>query len=260
MRLLRRDTPRTDESFMSYIVRLTELNFYDTPTWILRRAGFCPQIFMASSRFIFQEAEDYDLSLLAELTGVDESKLSSLACTSINRNQIYRDTILVFGAPLPKYMIRLRYGKVCPACLRDTDYCRKLWDLAPVTACPIHKCMLLDQCPNCKNRIVWTRNKISICRCGYDWRTTALEPVKDSELAVVRQIHQLCHQPSDKFKIKTNSTNPLLKLDLAHFILALFFVAGRYRGITETRGRSLAPALRNAEIHPPISKDILRIL
>lgn len=254
MRLLRIARPQTDESFMSYIIRLTELNFYDTPSWVLRRAGFCPEIFIASYRFMFQEVEVSDLSLFAELTGISEPELLSLAYTSVNQNQVYRDSITTFGAPLPKFMIRVRYGKVCPACLRDANYCRKLWDLAPVTACPIHKCILLDECPNCKKRLAWTRNKISICRCGFDWRSIRLKSIKDLELTVVQRIHQLCSQSSNEFTTKANSTNPLLELDLEHFILALFFVAGRHQGITETRGRSLAPTLRNAELHQLLAK------
>jgi hypothetical protein len=115
--------------------------------------------------------------------------------------------------------------------------------------------MLLDECPSCKSRLVWTRNKISICRCGFDWRSAALKSVKDLELTVVKRIHQLCSQSSDKSKTKMDSINPLLELDLEHFILALFFVAGRYQGITETRGRSLAPALRNAQLHRLLAKS-----
>src|SRR6266853_1960004 len=39
MRLLLRSKPDKGESFIGYLVRLTKLNRYDTPSWILSQAG-----------------------------------------------------------------------------------------------------------------------------------------------------------------------------------------------------------------------------
>jgi len=153
-------------------------------------------------------------------------------------------------------MIRLRYPKICPACLSESAYVRKIWDLAPVTACPIHKCVLLDECPRCMKRISWARHSVSRCRCEYDWREYCSPIVKDaSELEIARRIYQLCRLSVSGTQLSRHvDTCPLNALDLKHFLSALFFVASQYAGLIDTKGKHLAPSMRNAELHVLLRK------
>ncbi|HVO59832.1 MAG TPA: TniQ family protein [Terriglobales bacterium] len=80
----------------------------------------------------------------------------------------------------------LNYGRprLCPACLREHPIWWAVWDLGLVTACPIHRCFLLHECPACKRKLAWQRPAVNECRCGLDFRDLALEPA-DSDLVAI---------------------------------------------------------------------------
>jgi hypothetical protein len=251
-RLLFSSSPRPDESFLGYLLRLTELNRFDTLSWVLQLASI-KNYLRPNVSFGFDNS--LDLSPLVQLTGVNQAKLAALLYSPVDISKRAMGDFLVFGSPVPQYIIRLRYPKVCPSCLRDSEYAHKIWELSPITSCPIHKCLLLDECPGCKRRISWARQRVAFCRCKFDWREYEPSLIEDSELKVARQIHLLCRQPvSHIAEDETALINPLYKLDLKHFISALFFVASQFKGLIDTKGKYLAPSSRNAEIHTLICK------
>jgi hypothetical protein len=120
-RLLLRAKPQCDESFLGFIVRLTERNDCDTPTWITQKAGI--GYLGHKCTFVFDEA--VDLSSLASMAGVDIADLESLKYPIANNsNTTFRR--LFFGSPVPQYLIRLKSPKICPQCLRESAYCRRV--------------------------------------------------------------------------------------------------------------------------------------
>jgi hypothetical protein len=257
------EEPQPDENFVGYLLRLTQLNDYDTVSWILQMAHIRDYADASSS---FSSDPSLDLLPLAQLAGVNCLKLSQLIYRPIritaNRKM---GEYSVFGAPLAHYLIRRKHPKICPGCLREREYLRRVWDLAPVTACPLHKCLLLDECPSCGARISWSRRAISVCRCEFDWREHASAEVDDSELEVARQIHLLCKLPVGAIKAdKLGANNPLYSLRLQPFISALIFVASQFAGgvarerqqqIIDTKGKFFATSRRNAETHELLNKS-----
>jgi len=234
---------------MGYLIRLTELNNYPTPSWIGQMGGFGFASLYTACSFVFKRHAD--MSLFAELTGVCESQLTSMMYPPANGENSYRQ--LIFDLPLPQYMIRLNKAKICPDCLRESNYCRRIWDLSPVTVCPYHRCLLLDECPNCKKKISWIRSKVSVCSCEFCWQDINPARVTNAELRITQQIYKLCRLNFDS--PENNSThNPLLGLELEYLVSALFFIAGQYEGIIDTKGKFLAPSRRNREIHSLINK------
>lgn len=232
---------------MGYLLRLATLNRYDTPSWILQLAEIKSYV---QSKLSFAFDSSLNLSPLVKLTGVSHDKLAALMYAPVNRSRKTVGDYLVFESPVPQYMIRLRYPKICPECLRETGYIRKLWELSPVTICPLHRCMLLDECPGCGERISWCRPQIDRCRCDFGWREYKSLLVEDGELQVTRQIYLLCAQPlplspSGAFR----TSNPLRHLELKHLLSALFFIASQFKGIVDTKGKYFAPSMRNAETH-----------
>jgi TniQ len=216
--------PHPDESFVGYLLRLTEVNRYETLSWILQFAHI-----KNCGRFKFSLAQNgsLDVSPLARLTGVDETTLTSLLYVSMRDSE--RQLIVdysVFGNPVPHYMICLKNPKVCPACLRDSKYARRIWELAPVTVCPSHECLLVDECPNCGKRISWNRKRVSLCSCDFDWRGADPVQVTQNHQRVTRQIFKLCGLPPfDNWNGLVEAKNPLSTLTLVDFIRALSFVA-----------------------------------
>lgn len=245
---------------MGFIVRLTELNAYDTPAWILQESG----IGCISQRCAATSHKQMDLSALATLTGVN---LADLECLRYPVDRQSGSTLrrLFYGLTVPQYVIRPKHPKVCPQCLFEAAYIRRVWELALVTACPIHRCLLLDICPSCGKRITWSRNKVAVCPCKYDWRGYSSLTVADSDLQVTRQIYLLCHlaiENADTELSDSDESNPLCKTDLQYFVAALLFVASQLvrtiykKGsrLIDTTGKNFARTKPNTEIHALLCK------
>lgn len=237
--------PKDDESLTGYLIRLAEANFYPSRTWLLQAAGLVDQGF--TSEYTMAEFRPTDLAPLAELTGVDTDVLEQMQHSPAH-SPPPKGRLLMYGFDLPKHLVRNRIAKVCTACLREAGYVRRLWALAPLTACPIHRLLLLDRCPKCAERLIATRKRVSFCGCGLDWRTLAGESVDESEMCVSRHIHRLCGVFAGE-QAGALKPSPLLSLDLEHFLLALLLVARHQKGEPHLNRRRMALTLPNAELH-----------
>ncbi|PYS47912.1 MAG: hypothetical protein DMF68_14755 [Acidobacteria bacterium] len=162
-------------------------------------------------------------------------------------------------------MIRPKHLKVCPQCLSESAHIRRIWEFALVTACPIHKCLLLDKCPNCGKRITWARSQVAVCSCRYDWRKYNSNTITASELQVTQQIYLLCGlcvENANTERGSTDQTNPLYRTGLQYFVAALVFVASQLDGkaykkgerLIDTTGKNFARNKQNTEIHVLLCK------
>src|SRR5215213_1809569 len=149
--LLRTPEPKDDESFLGYILRLAEQNGYERPGWITNLVNLRNRSLSPSHSFIPTSSEAFQL--LIKLSNSTADKFLSLMYQPLDSrvNNIY----LFFSHPVHRSFIRTSHPKVCPECLREMSYCRRIWEYALVTACPVHQCMLLDECPHCKRHIRW---------------------------------------------------------------------------------------------------------
>ncbi|HEV2859468.1 MAG TPA: hypothetical protein VGX48_00520 [Pyrinomonadaceae bacterium] len=108
--------------------------------------------------------------------------------------------------------------------------------------------MLIDECPNCKRRISWSRKRLRVCSCNFDWRESLAPPVVEQELRLTRHIYQLCGLSvagADMPKL----SEPLSRLSLNDLLRTLFFVAGQQMGLSSTTSRHLVAARRNQNFH-----------
>jgi hypothetical protein len=250
-KLLRTAVRKDDENLMGFLLRLADVNHCDNVGWVMRKSGMRSVIPSRGYRFMFYPS--LDLTLLASLASNDKEKLINATYPVIGEEVAQTATILAYGVHLPRYMVRMQNPKVCPSCLAESNYIRCVWDLAPVTACPIHTCMLLDKCQRCERLITWNRNKVSICRCNFDWRESATHPLQEQELALIRQVFKLCGFYSGQAEISQLTNNPLLSLKLDQLLSAVFFVSGQSRGVVDTKGKFLAPNLSNFELHSSLN-------
>jgi hypothetical protein len=249
-RLLISAKPYQDESFMGYVIRLSEKNWYERSSWILKMAGFnCMQIHQ-SCAFVFRPGGG--ITALSQLTGVDEGDLFQLTYPKASLSGS-DSSYLFFGQPVIQYLIQPARPKVCTMCLLDSAYCRRVWDLSLVTACPLHRCMLINQCPKCRRRISWVRNQVSSCPCGFDWREAAVSPVEEDTLNLVRHIHSLCGLSANSRYPPGDGNSPASALDLGSLSSAVIFMAGQYQGLTRSTGKHLAEEWRISELHGSLS-------
>jgi hypothetical protein len=249
-RLLRRGHPKPDESLWGYILRLGEANGYEKPYWIAQMLGLNLNT-LYKGAFLFDMSLDW--SGLAQLSGAGLNEIIALTYPPDGDSPTF--TNLFFGMPVPKYVIRPVQAKICPACLADSAHCRRMWEFTLVTVCPTHNSLLVDECPGCRQRVSWSRNRVCCCRCNYDWRDIPLTPVEGIELELTRQIYRLCKVPG--FDECSTIANPLCRLDLNGLVTVVLLIASQYEGITDTRGKQLLTLQsRNSAIHAIICRAL----
>jgi hypothetical protein len=246
--------PEKDEGFISYLLRLTEANGYDTPSWILSLSGIDHMELQWKFTFVFSCSEG--AKKLAKLTGNTPSDLIGLLYLPApsSKHTTCDVDYNFYGAFVNRSIIRPHCPKVCVQCLAESGYCRRVWDCSLVTVCPIHECLLLDTCPKCKRRLKAIRNRLSVCVCGCDWSELQLDRRCEHEIAVSRRIYQLCRLlPLDHHS--KGRLNPLQSLALQEFVVVLTFIAGLECEMSWATGRpSKSIKLRNEDLHTYITK------
>ena len=254
MKLLITPKPEKDEGFISYLLRLTEANGYDTPSWILSLSGIDYMELQWKFTFVFSCLEGF--KKFAKLTGNALSDLIGLLYLPAPspKNMTYDGNYNFYGAFFNRSIIRPHCPKVCVKCLNESGYCRRIWDCSLVTVCPIHECLLLDTCPKCKRRLKAIRNRLSVCVCGCDWSELQPDLRHEHEIAVSRRIYQLCGLlPLDHHS--KERLNPLQSLALQDFVVVLTFIAGLECEMSWATGKpSKSIKLRNEDLHTHITK------
>lgn len=76
---------------------------------------------------------------------------------------------------------RTQGDAICPMCLTDAAYIRRHWEHGFVTACPLHRVLLVDRCPACRNALSIHRERIEQCSCGQDLRVQETSPCRDTQ-------------------------------------------------------------------------------
>ena len=215
--------PLPEENIIAFLLRLTELNGYDKLAWILSLAESSVGLYSSSPLF-FDRGQD--LSMLMKLTGISEAQLRSLQypiAETSRQTSGYR----FFGHAISRTSLCVRRPKVCPACLSQSGFISKLWDLSAYTACGTHNSLLIDRCPQCEALISWIRNRLGFCnRCGRDWTKTPCPSLDAEKVKVTQHIYRLCSNQKGRGEIGvTRSGNPLKSLKLEHLLTALYFTA-----------------------------------
>jgi hypothetical protein len=223
--LCRTPAPRSDESLLGYIVRLTEENGYDRPNWILELAGM--KASNLGPTLLLAHSDSSSLSGLGDITGVATETLEAMKYSPVLGGAESRPHRFLNSEVLPKHIFNRSYCKVCPDCIRAKGYCRQTWDLVLVTTCPLHKRLLLSKCPGCGAGIRWARSVLSRCACGCNWEMASKEELPDEELGLSEQIHVLAGLETGRVGCnRSNEDNPMVALDLPHLCSFVLSVAG----------------------------------
>ncbi len=239
--LVIRARPKEDESYLGFLLRLAEINLFDTPYWILKIMGAAASTFRT-----YSAAASLRLSLrLASLSKLRVKDLGHLYNNPVPGKYL----VSFFDHPVPPYLLRAGRPRVCPKCLSQSQYCRKQWDFAAITSCPIHQIMLLEKCPGCRKSITWLRRSVSHCRCGTDWRQTQTARLSKSEIVVSQLIYKEFRLPCTQI-LNPRDNNPLYDVDLPSLLSALFLITSQQEGRNgDTLAKHIFPGRTSAEIH-----------
>ena len=156
--------PYHDESLASYILRLSEANYYESPHWILRLVS------CSANRVLKFALDRSKVTKLSQLTGIDDRLLQSKAFRAIR------------GRYIVSYEVNQKATHLCPKCLKESSYARFLWDVEINKVCHIHRCNLVNKCPQCRQTIKWLRPSVVECKCGFDFRDSAVTDATDSQV------------------------------------------------------------------------------
>jgi hypothetical protein len=167
-----------------------------------------------------------------------------------------------------KYSVRISKAKICPGCLRQSNYLRKIWDLAAFTCCPEHGTLLIEECPTCGKDISWGRGKVSVCACGQDWRDLLPLAAYESEKTLSQLILHACgHLKSKRYSAYTTGegvtrqrnlrSNPLSTVSLNELLSSVYFIAGLQHGIIDATGKKYAMKLSHKDLHEAITKAVV---
>lgn len=111
-----------------------------------------------------RELSHNDLNCIETLLGINKNDIEKMMLLNIDSMNGYYQ---FFNAKAHISSISTFKAKVCPQCLREEDYYRKIWHHINVSACPYHGCLLIDKCFNCGKAITWKSANILKCNCGF---------------------------------------------------------------------------------------------
>ena len=242
-RLLFIKKPFHDESFLGYLLRLTELNYFERLSWILKS---CKLERAITSKTLPAVNSQDNLEVLSKLTGIDTRILSPMAYRITVFNQLCPRYSL-FGSSLPSFLIVQKNSRICPKCLAEKNYIRRIWEFAPITVCLRHNCLLVDQCPSCEKPLTWNRNSVSKCLCGSDLRKITPINMPEKELHIARKIYQLCGL--DLYQGEISLDNYVSDINIPTFFKILFFFASAWAGLPDTDGKTIFRECTNLELH-----------
>lgn len=195
-RLLFRVDPLPHESSRGYLCRVAHTHGYSGPLYLAQIAGLSlsglerKEGVEQVSYVLRLEPEEWRAMCYRHIKGRDRFNQRSFYGEPVNADD------LNYGCP-----------RLCPTCLREQPIWWAVWDLGLVTACPVHSCLLLNQCPACKRRLTWYRPAVHECRCGLDFRTVAPEAANRDEVAINAAI----------YRAAGFSAGEAVEQDLAHY-------------------------------------------
>lgn len=236
-KLLIRISVKKNESFHSYIGRIAEANFISAKKLYI----FLGLTYERTSYITYHLVNKEDVFKLSNLTGLPLAKIIKIC----NR---FGDYTLEDGLNHPLSVIQRNKVKVCPACFRDDPYLRKYWNLAPITVCPIHHCLLVDKCSSCMNNISMNRMDFKQCNCGFEFVNLPELVISENESLFSNFFYSKLHKNNVKYK---HIESPLLNLniyELVELILGIINIFDLDREPYD-RKKYLSSKTQNTSIH-----------
>jgi len=172
-RLLFRVDPLPLESPRGYLSRVAQEHGYHGPLAIAQIAGL--------QRTSLERNEDAEQ--IAYVLRLEPGEWQAMCYRPIRGDGRYRQRSFC-GERITADDLNYERTRVCPDCLKDRPIWWAVWDLGLVTACPWHRCNLIDRCPACGRWLRWRRPAVHRCRCGMDLRSATADPASSDLLAV----------------------------------------------------------------------------
>lgn len=189
MILVRTPKPANTESFMGYVLRVSEANGYDTPWHILKLAGLSQSEMTRA---------DFPVNKFAGVLGVEAETLDRVAytCQSSSKKQGFKLLGHPLGSSINQPLLRLFRPALCPECVSADGFTDAFFDLKLAVACPVHKRTVISHCAKCGEALRFFRPGLLTCRCGASLADVPPEPVAPALLDLMTIFKAKLHSPS----------------------------------------------------------------
>ena len=230
---MRTPSPLPTESPLGFVLRVSETNGYPTPWHVYDLAGVKQRSMLTIG---------LDVLRIAAVLGKDPSTLRSLALAQFQGGT--RRASLLGRAISPK-MLRLTRPAICPQCVAENGFIGAHFDLAYVTACPDHYCLLLSTCPSCGNALSQFRPGLLTCRCGHDLLKAALAQASHDVVALTGVLKYVATGCTSRALQEAERERSLPTAQLANMslraLLSLVTTLGRHGYSSSASSRKRAP-------------------
>jgi len=248
--LLIQAIPHEDESPMSFLLRTAELNAHSSIFNLIGKEKY---------KSIIRQSLNYHISDMKRFTQVLEvlNLDSSYKFLAFERSRpTNRSPIMIGTIEVPHELLELEGLRYCPTCLSEKAYLRKIWTLKPIHACPIHSCLLIDSCPECKNFLLPKTGVLNCSRCGFKLDKGPVQKVKSME-SIYWFLDILTHSSKEVFSDFAScwkAFNSFLKDDNSNTNENIFFKVYEYFSAPETSAIKLSENInsRSENSHPRI--------
>jgi len=178
-RLLFRVDPVAGESPRGYLCRTAHDHGYGSPNALAQIAG----LWVSGTGKVTGLDQDAAIKQLSYPLRLEPEEWRSMCYHHVKGRNRFKQRSF-YGEAISADDLNYRKPRLCTACLRDHPIWWAVWDLGLIVACPVHGCLLLNQCPACKRKIAWERPAVHKCRCGLDFRQVSSEPADPGLVAI----------------------------------------------------------------------------
>ncbi|MFD2613200.1 TniQ family protein [Paenibacillus gansuensis] len=204
-----------DESLYGYFQRIMKLNMYHHQ-WFSKMLG--KENLYKFRKFNFFNIDETILKKISFMLDkpFEELKILNYDLEKGRAINLHCESIL-------KMHISTEKMRICPDCLREYGYFRKVWDLYAYTVCHLHKKLLIDTCPTCNKRIILSSSFSYSCNnCGHDLASSTSRPNIDVQLS--KLIYEKLHSTNATVEIN----NPVSQLPLNGLLGVLILVSNSF--------------------------------
>jgi hypothetical protein len=220
--LLCHPQPYPTESYLGYILRLSDNNGYSSPSSLYRLAGVTR----------LKRKTGLDSAILATMTHGSIPDLQAISYQTAGR---YSSRVRLLGQEVnPKHLL-FTTAKLCPECVAEKGFVEAHWDLKLMVGCPVHRRLAARVCPNCNKLLRHLRPGLLECRCGGDLLKSDLAPISSDDvslLALIRSKILGTSLPDGEFL--TLPHQELLAMNLRSMLIVIE-VVGKHRLLADNR-------------------------
>lgn len=206
--------PLPDESLIGYVFRLAHYRRLPTAYMLAKDCGLAD---------LTNQPNAEQLAALAASASMDPTLLQAISYGPPDRR-----SAIFMGQRVSQSVLERRGHadrRLCPRCLAESPHHRAIWDLRYVAVCPVHRCLLVDECPECGRPMSWRGGDFTRCRCArrIDFRSIGAPSVADEDIAPTAAVYGLLGD--DRFRNEADqvrSMRPFVDLDGADIAEFLF--------------------------------------